>query len=516
MLALQGDAVTIFDWCYGLVSEVRDLIETPNDVSEERYMALDHTGRIRLHLDNMRHESAFEMWRPIEQARVSIDMLRSEPFNSRFLTRRKNGISVSEMLEDVSAGLDVILDFLNEQTRRSNGESVRSLSARQSDWEAEVENEIKRAGNTIQVATRALGGRVMREIGNLPSAHSFVGRIDRAQYMQICLRFAGRDTRLEATDRMYSALEDICKEFPQFLNDEIDVELNSHVKGAREIVRYLRLMLRRHAGLEGYPGTPQAEQMLAPFQFTMVDERLVVQPQEAHPKSGSRAIAQAALTALAELAEDIKLELEDSNHPRLLRSFTRLLEAMERNGSVIEIGLHCSSFEGQVNAAAEEVSTTLNALLSSYADGVKSYASQFEDWQHFSANAMEDRYSREDAELFKNVARKLAADLENRQEVDELVSVALWQAADWNDRADTPRTRLGVGRTVLNVIAACFSELVVKPAYAVLGVGGTVVVVVVLHHALSFGIELSKTPEGAWLRPAMKVIEKKLSEYETQ
>ncbi|MGN8169409.1 hypothetical protein [Agrobacterium sp. 22117] len=373
-------------------------------------------------------------------------------------------------------------------------------------------NEIRRIGNAIDAAGRILRTRAAREISDLPAAPEFFDKIDRIQSLHINLRFAGQDTRLNSTERLDAALEDVCRHFPLILSDEVDTELNALVKGAREIVRYLRLMLRRNAGLEDYPGAPHAEQVLAPFQFVVTDERLALQPQASHPKLESKAIAEAASTALGELAEDIALDLQNSNHPRLLRSFTRLVEAIKREASVIEIGLHCSSFEGQINAASEELSSSLQNLLSSYAESVKGYASQFVDWQRFSENAAEDRYSKEDAELFAKVARVLAADLENRQSVDESVPTALWQAADWNDRADTPRTRLGVSRTVLNVIAACFNELVKKPAQAVLTVGGTVVTVIVLYHVLTFGVALSKTPEGAWLQPAMKVIERKLGE----
>lgn len=512
MLALQGDAVRIFDDCYRLVDEVTALIQNGDDNSDERYNAIEIMRHARSNLDTMHKEGAYEMWRPIEQVHVAVDRLKSQPEFSRFVSLQKNGIAVSEMLDDIAAGLHVIRDFLDEQTRRSNGESLRSLSASQFDWEAEVEGEIKRVGNAIAVAGRALGTRAVREIQKLPAAPEFFDRFDRIQSLNINLRFAGRETRLQSTERLDVALEDVCAHFPSILSDEVDSELNANVKGAREIVRYLRLMLRRHNGLEDYPGAPHAEQVLAPFQFVVTDERLALQPQPSHPKNGSKVIAEAALTALGELAEDIELDLQNSNHPRLFRSFKRIVEAIKRDASVIEIGLHCSSFEGQINAASEELSNSLESLLSTYAESVKSYASQFVDWQRFSENAAEDRYSKEDAELFAKVARVLAADLEHRQSVDESVPTALWQAADWSDRADTPRTRLGVSRTVLNVIAACFNELVKKPAQAVLAVGGMVVTVIVLHHVLTFGVALSKTPEGAWLQPAMKVIERKLGE----
>jgi hypothetical protein len=73
---------------------------------------------------------------------------------------------------------------------------------------------------------------------------------------------------------------------------------------------------------------------------------------------------------------------------------------------------------------------------------------------------------------------------------------------------------LSLGRTVLNIITVCFNDFVRAPAQTVLKVTGTAVTVIVLHQAALYAAEISKTPEGAWLRPAVRVIENNIGKLE--
>ncbi|MGV1943529.1 hypothetical protein ACQZ5D_23880 [Agrobacterium sp. 22-211-1] len=301
-------------------------------------------------------------------------------------------------------------------------------------------------------------------------------------------------------------------------------QVTSLVRDARDASK--RLMTSRIQSLETDILDIPPEQSLAPYQFTISGNRLTLQPQDTTPKSGAAAMIEAALKALNVLAEDVDEDLSQSNHPRLFRSFKRLRDALTENSSVVEIGMLCASFDAQVNAASDELSDSLLALLTSFSKGVTNYASQFEEWQSFSDNAAEANFTPDDGKTYAQVARELANELERRPEVDDRVPEALRQVADWNDRASTPKSRLSVGRTVLNIIAVCFSEVLAKPTKLAVktmgttiavGLGtaaGAAVVAIVLNQANVHLAELAKPPEAAWLRPASKVIDAHLKKLE--
>ncbi len=418
------------------------------------------------------------------------------------------GISVATRLSDARRGLTILCEHVIAERRASTKKGP--VNAGQGSSSEQLQNIHQKAEKIRRVIREGLEEyhRVAVDLPRLHGIEEFGGFAERTGELASQVKLVNPNNQEDAVENLAFALNRLTNRYSHLLSLERAGQLRTLFQTAAEMAAALQFEITD--GDDRTEKTPTRTQAVAPFQFAIANDRLILQTQTRIPKPRSETFVQSALKALVAQAEDVWADLENSNHPRLLRSFKRLKDALRDGLSVVEIGMHCASFEGQVSAASEELSDSLLTLLMTFSNGVMSYASQFEEWQIFSDNAAEAGFASEDADNFATIARVLATELELRQEVDEKVPRALRQAADWNDKAKSPRSRLSVGRTVLNIITVCFNELVTKPAKTLVGFGQAAIVAVVLHQAALSVAEISKTPEGAWLRPAVRVIERHL------
>ncbi|MCW8059321.1 hypothetical protein [Agrobacterium tumefaciens] len=418
------------------------------------------------------------------------------------------GISIATRLSDARRGLTILCEHLIAAHRASKKNGP--VNAGQGSNSDQLDNIHQKAEKIRRVIREGLEEyhRVAVDLPRLHGIEEFGGFAERTSELVSQVKLVNSNNQEDAVENLAFALNRLSNRYSYLLSLEPAGQLRTLFQTAAAMAAALQREITD--GDSRTESTPTRAQAVAPFQFAITDDRLTLKTQTRIPKPRSETSVQSAFKALFAQAEDVWEDLKNSNHPRLLRSFKRLKNALGEGSGVVEIGMHCASFEGQVSAASEELSDSLLALLMTFSNGVMSYASQFEEWQIFSDNAAEEGFASEDADNFATIARVLATELELQQEVDEKVPQALRQAADWNDKAKSPRSRLSVGRTVLNIITVCFNELVTKPAKTLVGFGQAAIVAVVLHQAALSVAEISKTPEGAWLRPAVRVIERQL------
>lgn len=255
-------------------------------------------------------------------------------------------------------------------------------------------------------------------------------------------------------------------------------------------------------------------QSIAPYQFMVTEKRISVIEQHNHPKDGSQAIAEAALRTLLRMAENIRQDLEHSNHPQILRDFIPLHESLVEDRGVIETGMNASMFETQVAARIDELSAGLHATLTEFARTTLNYVAQFDDWQRYVDNVAETKISGEDARTFSRLARAMADNLSTQAAVDLRAIEALKTAGEWGEKVDTPRGRAGVAKTVLNVVAGCYNFLIRAPLQEIASAAVKGSMILILNYALShFGL-MFNVPDGSWLYSAAEFIRQRLQELQ--
>ena len=509
MAQFKNPAVKVLNDCQSALEDVSVAINGLQDKSLRKAVT-----RIKDLVNRLGSSSNNNFLSAIRRTIAETELLIALPSFSVLRDLRIAEIPVASRMGDFLNGLLVLEEYLHDQiTFSSTDLADDNLPFQGQTFVHSISAALSDAINSFSLTPFDAANR---------QAFSDLGyQLERAIEISDQLVIAGNETAIDVNVRLIEALEDILVMFEPVLSSQV----TSLVRDARDASK--RLMKSRIQSLETDILDIPPEQSLAPYQFTISGNRLTLQPQDTTPKSGAAAMIEAALKALNVLAEDVDEDLSQSNHPRLFRSFKRLRDALTENSSVVEIGMLCASFDAQVNAASDELSDSLLALLTSFSKGVTNYASQFEEWQSFSDNAAEANFTPDDGKTYAQVARDLANELERRPEVDDRVPEALRQVADWNDRASTPKSRLSVGRTVLNIIAVCFSEVLAKPTKLAVktmgttiavGLGtaaGAAVVAIVLNQASVHLAELAKPPEAAWLRPASKVIDAHLKKLES-
>lgn len=423
------------------------------------------------------------------------------------------GLSVATRLTDVVRGLRILSDHHHfEQQLKSRGDTTKASLLRASAQPAPVQDKVNQIYRRIRLWEKDYRELLLDQPRTL-QIEELGYHADRVSDLVDQLRLAGESTLNMAVENLAHAIDGVIYDYSDFFASESADRLRQTFEEASKLAHDLLAEISGTVSVID-PVVTHRDQALAPFQFTISGDRLTLQPQTTHPKSGSERIVAAAARALHAQAEDLADDLEGSNHPRLFRAFNRLRAALDDGSNVVEIGMLCSTLDGQIRAASEELSDSLLALLLSFSKGVMDFTSQFDEWQEFSDNAAEANFEPQDGENYTKIAKVLAVELERRQEVDAKVPEALRQVAEWNEKTDSPRSRLSLGRTVLNIITVCFNELVKKPAQMAIGVASTAIVAVVLHQAAIHAAEISRTPEGSWLRPAVRVIENHVGKLE--
>ncbi|MCX2875916.1 hypothetical protein P0M24_18975 [Agrobacterium fabrum] len=508
---MQNEALDVFEDCRAALDEIGGRLRPQNSPEFFKVVSVIDKAKARLNATM----SKLSLASPSAVRRIS-DSVEQLTTHTEFEFLNKidiHGINIISRINDVVVGLRTISErieydiFISEHGNQINSNLIGATENDES-----IRNNIHNIRKYISEAMD-ISRMPITDLLSLGVLEDLVFQLRRTFDLANQLAAAIPKAQRSAIARLFTALETIGDDFSSVLDHKPNLRIQNAIRKAMDVAGEMFEQISDTPAKSGLSSVP-SQQAVAPFQFAISGDRLTLQPQIAHPKDQSELLAMAALRALILQAEDITEDLENSNHPRLFRAFGRLREGLRAGSNIVEIGMLCASFEGQVGAALDELSDSLSALLVGFGKGVMDYASQFKEWQDFSDNAAEASFASKDAENYAKIARVLATELERRHEVDSRVPEALRQVADWNSTTDSPRSRLSLGRTVLNIITVCFNDFVRAPAQTVLKVTGTAVTVIVLHQAALYAAEISKTPEGAWLRPAVRVIENNIGKLE--
>jgi hypothetical protein len=269
--------------------------------------------------------------------------------------------------------------------------------------------------------------------------------------------------------------------------------------------------------LEPIPQTfPLPSPKVAPFNFDIVDKRLVVVSQ---PASASDTGATAsARTALLEQGQRLLEALTASNSNPLLRDALQILQIKLSSGhDIVQLGLLNLTWEGAVHGAEDEVSAVMARSLQAHALGVRHYLAQYPEWVAFSDNAAELELSREELEALARETEQLADKLESEITVDEEVPRSLRFVANVRKQPAKELKRAGLAliRTIENLAISVFRQLsdfastIFKQSLSaarvpVAGALGLAIAAIILHQA-----EIWATVSGAaWLKPAAEIIQR--------
>ncbi|MGN8150918.1 hypothetical protein ACTJK5_01455 [Agrobacterium sp. 22094] len=254
------------------------------------------------------------------------------------------------------------------------------------------------------------------------------------------------------------------------------------------------------------------DQSIAPYQFKVTETEISLVEQINHPKDGSGPIAEAALRVLLRMAENIREDLGNSNHPQILRDFVPLHTSLVEGRAVIETGMNASMFETQVAARSDELSGGLHATLTEFARMALNYVAQFNDWQLYIDNVAQTRISEEDSKTFARIAKAMAENLSTQPAVDPRVIEALTTAGEWGEKINTPKGRVSVAKTVLNIVAGFYNFVVRTPLKEIASAVVKSSIIIVLNYAMSNWGLMFNVPDGSWLYQAAEFIRQRLQE----
>ncbi|WP_440411167.1 hypothetical protein [Neorhizobium petrolearium] len=322
-----------------------------------------------------------------------------------------------------------------------------------------------------------------------------------------------------ADERSGLDLKDLREEAERFF--AVISSSGSFTSGRREAVEAnFKTIIERIAGYEARAETlaplvdlmnPAPEQRIAPYQFRSEDGRVVAFSPTVPPAAGHETIAEASGSALLEQCSELLADLEGSNYDRRLMRNLKAIQGNLLNGdNVIGLGIRNVSLLNVVGTLAEELPGGLLGALQGLAFGIRAHLAQFPDWIKFSQAAYATPIDPGSTDAVSKLSREIAAALDAREDVDQSVPAALTEAAD--RAADGEEPRSGLVKTVENLMAFAYRELVVETGKELAVVGRTAAVITILHIALAYSAPLLKVPGLEWIAPAAAVLRKKVDE----
>lgn len=241
--------------------------------------------------------------------------------------------------------------------------------------------------------------------------------------------------------------------------------------------------------------TPVPNQQIAPYQYDLVENQIVLVEQGVTPKLGSLAGAEAAFEIIQMQALDLISQYPSTNSRLFDLSLKRVVDELSGERSPIRLGLLAINLAARATAASDELSNTLVSAVSVLTAQIGLYVAQFEEWQSFLDAAAESNVTVADATAFVKVARELSAGLSDTNNVAVEVGESLDKIAELESQLTNPKVRLGIVRTIQNLIAAAFRDLSAN----VWSFGKTAAGYIIAATVLKYSVQLSSTFDSEWL-----------------
>lgn len=282
------------------------------------------------------------------------------------------------------------------------------------------------------------------------------------------------------------------------------ISLIDHVNGLINLINGLIFGVKISSGDD--IGDLVPDQKPAPFHFVFEQNRIIARDQlnTSDPAGG-------VLEVLIEQSDRILRDLQGANcSPRLKDAFVALHEKLVTGRNVLQVGVLNGSCSQLVAACADELSSTLQALLSAHHAGVSAFVAQFPEWRDFAANALETALDGEALNSLASSTRELSDRLKGHEDlIAPSVTDALDQVASWTEGSDRPNGRvvLAIARTLENLASLAMKTLSSFSA-EVASEGKKMAakaVVVILVGTTGAGLVsvMAKVPGAEWIRQSI-------------
>lgn len=264
-------------------------------------------------------------------------------------------------------------------------------------------------------------------------------------------------------------------------------------------------------------------QQVAPVQFAIVDDRIVVSQQPPRTDEADRANIQSALEHIRGSGDRLVDNLENSNcDRRLLDSIKELQLQLTSDGNIVKIGLTnmaCGVMSAQFRA---ELPDAIAAMFNAYSASISLYVAQFPEWDQFTQKAAAIDLDDDDLVEVDTAAGEIIAALAaNPQLADPEVpkTIAFVRQFLAVPGGSSKRAAFAMIRTIENLVSSIIRHSVSffsKTAEKTVEAGSTVaskVIVAMLGIALmsASGIGPAAVRAGApWVQQAAEIVQKQI------
>ncbi|MDG3441957.1 hypothetical protein [Nitrospirillum amazonense] len=266
------------------------------------------------------------------------------------------------------------------------------------------------------------------------------------------------------------------------------------------------------------------EQKVAPAQFDIINNKLVILQQKANLESGNSYNIESARKSLAESGVRLIKNLNDSNCDRRLVEIVQIMhEKIADNVNIIQIGMLNIEMEATCAKFVDELPNAIAGMLTSQALNIRLYLAQFPEWVQFTENALQIELSDQEIQYVSDIASQLANKLSHQEDIvdpDVPKIILFLQSLVRNPRSAGKKTVFAIIRTIENLIARIFSygaefmDLSIKKTIeeASKVISKTAVVGLLAASLTAVGIVpvLSKIGDVTWMRTAAEVFKHEL------
>lgn len=261
-------------------------------------------------------------------------------------------------------------------------------------------------------------------------------------------------------------------------------------------------------------------QQPGPLQFEFRNGLLRLKQQRASAtNSDAKNVANARSALLADGTALLACLSETNCDPRLLSAVEEIQSILDSDTDIIRIGLMSLTCDHLFVRFSEELSEVAAARFAGFSMGINLYVGQFPEWHQFTENAARAEYTSDDIKRTYEIGKELLPELQANSLVSPEVphSIELILEALQNPKQSSQRVLFGVIRTLENLFAKIFSEIVATYVAAADGARSglkKVVVVIVATSLLALAADgatkLSPTAERvlktSWLKTAADLV----------
>jgi hypothetical protein len=268
------------------------------------------------------------------------------------------------------------------------------------------------------------------------------------------------------------------------------------------------------------------DQKIAPVQFDIVDDVIVVVHKKSSARDADLGNIEAAKAELSRSGEKIIAELQQSNcDKRLLSSVHELQEQFQGEIDAISVGLKNIGCEAMFAAFRAELPVAVSSMLLAYTRGVQMFVGQFPEWTTFVENAAAADLGTSDIVHLKTASVSVVQQLSAQP---DFVSPEVPQTlAFLIELLGSPslagkRAAFALMRSVENLVSRVFgygTSFLEKTADKTIDKASTAASKIIVgmlllgvSGAVALGPVSSKVPDMSWMKAASEIVKKQLTE----